>query len=113
MELLKVVASNMLRNLTTVYEDLMLRIRDLLNKILWAEKERKSEYEITFLHRGAYMDRKKVPFNSVIQVGAGWFSYADPTEGEVQIPFHRIMEIRNIKNGRIVWNKRKQETNIH
>jgi len=88
----------------------MLRIRDLLNKILWAEKERKSEYEITFLHRGAYMDQKKVPFNCVIHVGVGWFSYADPAEGEVQIPFHRIMEIRNVKNSRIVWKKRKMAT---
>lgn len=89
-----------------------MRIRDLLNKILWAEKERKSEYEITFLHRGAYMDRKKVKLDCIIQVGAGWFSYTDPTGEEVQIPFHRIMEIRNVKTNQIVWSKGKGKLNV-
>lgn len=82
-----------------------MRIRDVLNKILWTDPSNTADYEVTFVHRGAAMDRRTIPLNSIVMVKPSWFTYIGEGEEEVQIPFHRIIEIRNIKTGRVLWRK--------
>lgn len=81
-------------------------IREVLNRIFWDKRESPEDYEVTFIHRGAYMDRKTVPCGSIDRVRSSWFTYESEEEGEVLIPFHRVLEIRNVKTGQLVWRKK-------
>ena len=80
-------------------------IREFLNKIFWDPRENRVDYEVVFIHRGAYMDRKSVPCGLIKEVKSSWFTYESAEEGEVFIPFHRIIEIRNVKTGEIAWRR--------
>ena len=84
------------------FEDLT--IRGILNRIFWDQRENRGDYVVTFIHRGAYMNRKVIPCSLIKEVKASWFSYESEGE-EVIIPFHRILEIKNVKNGKLVWKK--------
>ena len=78
-------------------------IRDILNKIFWDPNEKILEYEVVFIHRGAYMDRKTLPCCKIKEIESSWFTYESEKEGEITIPFHRILEIRNVKTKQVVW----------
>ena len=80
-------------------------IRDILNKIFWDPKENRLDYEVVYIHRGAHMDKKRLPLSLIKEVKSSWFIYDSETEGEVVIPFHRILEIINIKTGKTIWRK--------
>jgi len=88
----------------------MRKVSDLLNKILWDKRERPEYYEITFIHRGARMNRKTIPCKSVTGVERSWFMYKSEVGEDVLIPFHRVMEIRNVKNKEVVFKSRKTQT---
>lgn len=80
-------------------------LRQILNKLVWDEREAIADYEVTFIHRGEYGDRKTIQCGIITQMGPSWFTYK--TEGETAIiPFHRILEIRNVKNGQVIWRKK-------
>ena len=80
-------------------------IRDILNKILWDPKENRFNYEIIFIHRGAYLDEKCLSCGLIKEVKSSWFTYDSENEGEVVIPFHRIVTILNINTGETIWKK--------
>ena len=82
-------------------------VRSVLNKIFWDPKERRDEYVVTFIHRGAPLDRKSLSCQLIKEIKSSWLTYESETEGEVVIPFHRILEIKNIKTGETVWMKSK------
>jgi len=90
-----------------------MKIKEIFNKILWdpREKERKNDYEIVFIHRGAYQDRKTIPVTMIKEVKSSMFIYVNEIGEETYIPFHRILEIRNRKTGEILWSKRTRESN--
>lgn len=79
-------------------------IRDILNKIFWDPKKNRFDYEIVFIHRGACNDKKRLSCGVIKEVKSSWFTYDGENE-EVVIPFHRIIEILNIKTGKTVWEK--------
>jgi len=82
-----------------------LTIREILNKIFWDPRQRKEDYEIIFIHRGAHMDRRVVPCGLVNRIQPSSFTYVDESGDETIIPFHRILEIRNIKTGKPIWRR--------
>lgn len=84
-------------------------VREFLNKIFWDPRENRFDYEIAFIHRGAPMDRKILPCSLIKEVKSSWFTYESKEEGEVIIPFHRIIEIRNVKTGQTVWKRGSQK----
>ncbi len=86
-----------------------MRIRDFLNRIFWDPRENRTDYEVIFIHRGAYMDRKSLPCTAIKEVRSSWFIYETPEEGEVLIPFHRIIEIRNLKTGKTAWKRHTRD----
>lgn len=77
-----------------------------MNKLLWDPKENIADYELTFIHRGAPMDVKVVPCSLIAEVEPSGFTYRSEEEGETFIPFHRILEIRNVRTGQISYNKK-------
>lgn len=82
-----------------------MRIRDLLNRLRWHPEEDIKDYEITFIHRGAFQDKKTIPAKEIVDILSSYFTYKEHKE-IVVIPFHRILEIRNRKTGEISWRKR-------
>ncbi|MDH5769748.1 MAG: RNA repair domain-containing protein [Candidatus Bathyarchaeota archaeon] len=87
----------------------MTKVRNLLNKILWDKRERPEDYEITFIHRGAYMNRRTIPCKSITGVEPSWFIYRNEAGEDIMIPFHRVTEIRNVKNNEIAYKSRKAQ----
>ena len=81
-------------------------LRKIFNKIFWDEKERKDDYEVVFSHRGAPNDCKTILFNSIKKAEKSTFIYTDKEE-EITIPLHRVIIVRNIQNGEIIWRKIK------
>jgi len=84
--------------------------RDALNKILWDRRLKVEDYEVTFIHRGAERDEKTIPCSSIVKVGSSWFLYIAGEGGvETFIPFHRILTIRNVCSGDILWVKKSRK----
>jgi len=82
-----------------------LTLRDVLNRIIWDPHERASEYEVTFVHRGAPGDIRKVSVSEIEEVHRSWFLLRSQEEESATIPLHRVLEIRQVSSGRIVWQK--------
>lgn len=79
-------------------------LRVIFNRIIWNNKERKEDYEITYIHRGATNDRKTIYMNSITKIEKSTFIYAD-NGTETTIPLHRVVIVRNIKTGSNIWKK--------
>ncbi len=59
--------------------------------------------EIAYVHRGAPEDFLKIKASEITHVGKGSFVLSDR---ETQIPFHRILYVRDKRNGLLLWRKR-------
>jgi hypothetical protein len=83
-----------------------LSLREVLNKIFWDKRLNVEDYVLTFIHRGVEGDKKTISCKSIIKVGRSWFIYRSTKNmGEVFIPYHRVLEIKNIKTGKVLWKK--------
>lgn len=80
-------------------------IRNILNKIRWSPYEDKDSVVIIYLHRNHKPGQREVNFALIEKIGKSWFTYKRDSE-EVLIPYHRILEIRDEKKGKILWRKR-------
>lgn len=80
-------------------------LRDLLNALFWDSRQRREDYEIVFRHRGAPLNRRVVACALVTKIQPSWFTYVDERGQETVIPFHRILEIRNVKTEEAIWRK--------
>lgn len=84
----------------------MSEIRAILNRLIWHPREDPSKYEIIFIHRGAPGNLKSIPVWCVIKINPQSFEYN--LGGEcARIPFHRIVEIRNVESGDVIWRSRR------
>src|SRR4030042_3230612 len=84
-----------------------MKTRAVLNRIKWDAKlkKQKGDFNITFIHRGVPNDEKTINYEQIIQVLASWFIYKDETGEEIQIPFHRILNIKNTKRNTYLYLK--------
>lgn len=83
-----------------------MKIREVLNKLLWDSRLKKEDFEVVFTHRGAYQDRRVIPFKTIKRVDRFGFIYLDERGKETIIPFHRVLEVRNMKTGEPIWRKK-------
>jgi len=86
-------------------EAISILIRDLLNQLKWDPKEDINDYIIVYIHRGALNDRRQIPAHFIKEIYVGSFLFTLDEE-ETIIPFHRIIEIRNIRTQELVYQKR-------
>lgn len=84
----------------------MAKIREVLNRLLWDKREHIADYEVAFIHRGGYKNQKTIPCSIITQIGPSWFIYWSEEE-EATIPFHRILAIKNVKTGEVIWSKKR------
>ncbi len=82
-------------------------IRKLLNQMKWDNNKNLSDYEITFIHRGAPNDLKTYSAARIKAIKSSYLIFVEEEEevGEVVIPFHRIQRILNKKTNQIIWEK--------
>jgi uncharacterized protein (UPF0248 family) len=80
-------------------------LKNILNKLRWDSRENPENYLITYRHRGAPDDMKKILASQIIKLGKSYFVLSEDSD-ETTIPFHRILQIRNLKDETVVWRKR-------
>lgn len=83
-------------------------LRALLNKLLWDNRFNIGDYSLTFIHRGAKEDKKVIPCRLITKVEKLGFTFESSPENkemETFIPYHRILEIKNVRTGEILWQK--------
>jgi uncharacterized protein (UPF0248 family) len=87
-------------------------LKNILNRLRWDENEKPEDYIITYRHRGAPEDVKRIRASSIKNLGKSYFTIqeADASE-ETVIPFHRILEIRRTTDESIIWTSRKLSDN--
>ena len=81
-----------------------LRPREIFSRMFWDPAEDRRNYEVTFIHRGASKDKKSIPCDAIVKFGRSWFVYS-AEEGETLIPYHRILVIKDLRDGTVLWIK--------
>jgi len=77
--------------------------RDVLNRLKWGGENELQRAKLTILHRGAPNDKRVIEGSDILELGHGFMRVASP-EGEVEIPYHRILRIG--ARGQVLWDKR-------
>ena len=78
--------------------------RDALNKLRWHPEFDLREAEVTIVHRGAPADVKVIGGGDIQELGPAFMRVITP-EGEVEIPYNRILQIEVRKQ--VLWKKRE------
>jgi uncharacterized protein (UPF0248 family) len=78
-------------------------LRSILSRVLRGPGDQ-SGVELVYLHRGAPEDQVRVKVSTISHLGKGWFMLSD---GETQIPFHRVLYVTDLRSNTILWEKRK------
>ena len=79
-------------------------LKRLFDKIIWDSREDKKNYELTYIHRGAKMDQKTIPFELIKGVTKSTFTYICDGEN-IKIPLHRVLFVRDIQKKELIWRK--------
>jgi uncharacterized protein (UPF0248 family) len=83
-------------------------LKNILNRLRWDSSEKAEEYAITYRHRGAPGDVKRVKASEIEKLGKSYFTLTSESGEEVTIPFHRILEVRNTTTQEVIWRTRKE-----
>lgn len=81
---------------------MVFKLRDFFNKIKWDSRENPGDYVVIFLSRGAPGDREEVSLDRLIKVYHRGFEVLSD-RGVKYIPFHRVIRIVNVKEGKIIF----------
>lgn len=74
--------------------------REVLNELKWHPKLKLREARITITHRGAPNDKRVIQGSEVLELGRSFMRVAS-REGEVEIPYHRVLRIE--ARGEVLW----------
>ncbi|RLF12430.1 MAG: DUF504 domain-containing protein [Thermoprotei archaeon] len=80
----------------------MVTVREMLNKLKWSLGL--GGYQVVIVHRGAPGDVKVIAGSSIKEVGRYFFVYEE-NGVEVQIPYHRVLEVRSVE-GEVLFRRR-------
>ncbi len=81
--------------------------RSVLNRLLWDSRVNRGDYEIVYESRGAPGGVERVSASFLLKVFSRGFEY-EARGGRKYIPFHRIVEIRNVKTGEVLYRSRRR-----
>ena len=79
-------------------------LRSLLSRILRGGGT-PYDVELVYQHRGAPDNKLAIRLSTISRLGKGWFMLSN---GETQIPFHRVLTVKNLRSGQILWEKRQR-----
>ena len=77
----------------------MIPIKELINKIKWDKREKPEEYTLWFLDLDKLVEMKYTDIKKL----DGNFMVVEKEGEEVEIPLHRIREVR--RKGVVVWKR--------
>ena len=77
--------------------------REELNRLKWHPEFSLREARVVILHRGVPGDVKTIEGGDILELGHS-FMRVRVAEGEVEIPYHRVLRIEAGK--RILWQRR-------
>ena len=77
-------------------------LRAVLSRIIQTQQD-PSDFVLAYVHRGAPEDQLVIRVSTISRLGKGWFMLDD---GETQIPFHRVLYVKNEKTNLALWEKR-------
>ena len=82
-------------------------IRDILNELKWNKKYDEKDFSLKYIHRGSPRDYKKIKISEIKDVLGAFFTRMEKEFDDelVNIPFHRILEIRNDITNEILYEK--------
>lgn len=66
--------------------------RDALNKLRWHPEFNLRDAKVTIVHRGVPGNARVIEGNDIKELGPAFMRVVTP-EGEVEIPYHRILRI--------------------
>ena len=76
--------------------------REELNKLKWGGGDGLRLAKVTILHRGAPGDKRVIGGEEILELGRGFIRVSSP-EGEVEIPYHRVLRIE--VKGQVIWQR--------
>jgi len=84
-------------------------LKNILSGLRWDSRKNSADYQITYRHRGAPGNEKQIKASAIDTLGKSYFTFNDSSSDsdETLIPFHRVLEVRNLKTNTIVWKKRE------
>lgn len=82
-------------------------IRDILNEIKWNKKNDENDFNLKYIHRGTPKNYRKIKIADIEDILGAFFTIKGlKFENElVNIPFHRILEIKNHETNEILYIK--------
>ncbi len=81
-----------------------LTIFGILSKIKWDKKENPIDNEISYRHDGALDNKRSLLCSEIKTLSKNYFQY-ESIYGRTIIPFHRILQIKNMKTNNILYTK--------
>jgi len=83
-------------------------LKNILNGLRWDAREEPDNYVITYRHRGAPDDVMRILASRIARLGKSYFTIKSESDAEeTLIPFHRVLEVRNLADDSIIWVSRK------
>ncbi len=76
--------------------------REILNELKWHPKLSLQDARVTIVHRGAPGDVRVIDGPDILELEHAFMRVKSP-EGEVEIPYHRILRIEAL--GKLLWRK--------
>lgn len=65
------------------------------------------EVLLSYRHRGAALDQLSIEVSEILRLNKGSFVLKD---GETEVPYHRVLLVRNPRSGEVLWEKRLPES---
>ncbi|TRM78810.1 DUF504 domain-containing protein [Sulfolobus sp. D5] len=78
-----------------------MNIRDAINRVIWKEKERISEYVLIIKDRISYTGISEIPFENIDKIDRNYIYLNDDTI----IPMHRVLMIKRKTDCKVVWKR--------
>ncbi len=78
-------------------------LRDVLSRLLHDSSLVKDDYEIVYVSRGALDDLEHISGADLVRVTRFGFSWRTPTGVIKEIPFHRVVLVRNVRTGSVLY----------
>lgn len=85
----------------------MLKIKDVINKILWSEKDIEKCY-IVIIDRAEVSGTKKIPLSRVVRVDNNYIYVVDAIGEEHPIPLHRVIKV--VEDDKIVFERNTRKS---
>ncbi|MCC6045883.1 MAG: RNA repair domain-containing protein [Ignisphaera sp.] len=89
-----------------------MKIKEVINKILWTVKERKEleKYRLIIIDRVDSTGFREIPFTHIVRVNNNYIYVINIKKEVVAIPLHRVVRI--VKGYETIYKRKSNSSNI-